>query len=77
MAKKCSSYTLPLFSILLILFCDACFLAVNLFADNSHSIADYAQAAVYNFLTIMALWSHLATLLANPGYVPKGYHEYN
>jgi hypothetical protein len=71
MAKSCYSYALPFCSLLVILYSDLIVVILNLPTDKSWG--DFVFILFYNLIAFMAIWSHLTTMLTDPGYVPKGY----
>ena len=40
------------------------------------SLGTYIMLAVYETIIVLVFWSHLKTMLTEPGYVPMGYSHY-
>lgn len=55
---------------LLILLCD---FTLIISQANLTAIGSIVVILVYNVFVIMALWSLIATMVSDPGFVPKGY----
>ena len=44
--------------------------------DESDDIDKWVLLAMYEWVVLMIVWSHMNTMLSEPGYVPKGYSKY-
>lgn len=44
--------------------------------NESDDLDKWVLLAMYEFVILMIVWSHLKTMLTEPGYVPKGYLKY-
>ena len=71
--RNFSSTIVPIFSGLVMLLSDTAF---GLAQNGNWNAGSITLTVVFNILVFMSLWSLLATMLSDPGYVPKNY-EYD
>ena len=61
---------MPIFVVCIILFCD---FVLIISQKDLKSTGSLVAVILYNIVVFMALWSLLATMVSDPGFVPKGY----
>ena len=67
---KCGSLLMPLLVFCLISLCD---FALILLQDKPYSPGSLVAIIIYNVGVFLAVWSLLATMLSDPGFLPLGY----
>ena len=68
--RNISSTIVPVFAVFVLLLSDTAFVLAQ---NGNWPVGPIIATVIFNILIFMSIWSLLATMCSDPGYVPKNY----